>query len=130
VTHSDRSLAVPALDEHHAVQDRPVGSVGTVSPAPMGPGRTCASCGRALAGRRPNAQHCSATCRRRVSALRRGCPRCRGRLVVDPATLDLAALDDAVTLAAVATLDTMAVARVYAARRALSRVVQLLGSPA
>jgi hypothetical protein len=109
-----------------ARQDRPAESVGTVSQAPTGPGRTCASCGRPLAGRRPNARHCSATCRRRVSAVRRGCPRCRGRVVVDPAALDVTALDDAVTLAAVATLDTMPVARIYAARRALSRLVRQL----
>jgi hypothetical protein len=45
---------------------------------------------------------------------------------LDVAPLDRAALDDAVTLAAVATLDTMPVARMYAARRALSCLVRQL----
>jgi hypothetical protein len=62
--------------------------------------------------------------------LRRGCPRCRGECVIDSAAIDLAALDDAVTLAAVAALDTMDVARVSAARRALSRLVRSLRSHA
>jgi hypothetical protein len=51
-------------------------------------------------------------------------------VVLDAATLDLAALDDAVTLAAVATLNTMPLDRIYAARRALSRLVRLLGGTA
>jgi hypothetical protein len=51
-------------------------------------------------------------------------------VVLEAATLDLAALDDAVTLAAVATLDTMPVARIDAARWALSRLVRQLWSRA
>ena len=108
------------------MQQAGMGCVGTLCPARAATGPTCASCGHALAGQRRHARYCSATCRRRASALRRGCPRCRGRLVLDPTALDLAALDDAVTLAASCTLDTMGVARVYAARRALSRLVRQL----
>jgi hypothetical protein len=47
-------------------------------------------------------------------------------VVLDPTTFDLASLDDAVTLAAVAILDTMPVARMDAARRSLSRLVRQL----
>jgi hypothetical protein len=50
--------------------------------------------------------------------------------VLDAATLDLAALDDAVTLAAVAILNPMPVARMDAARRALSCLVRQLWSRA
>jgi hypothetical protein len=46
--------------------------------------------------------------------------------MLQAASLERAALDDAVTLVAVATLDTMPVARMYAARRALSRLVRQL----
>jgi hypothetical protein len=107
-----------------------MGCVSTVSPASADTGRGCESCGEALAGRRPQARFCSSTCRRRSSALRRGCPRCVGKLTIDSAALNLPALDDAVTLASVADLATMGVARVRAARQALSRLVRRLeGAP-
>jgi hypothetical protein len=86
-------------------RQEPVGGVGTVSPArgnateEKGFGNSergaesvaaisrsgCALCRASLTGRRPQTRFCSATCRRTASALRRGCPRCRGKLVVDPA---------------------------------------------
>jgi hypothetical protein len=112
------------------VQDGLRQSVATLSSGLVESGHPCAWCGGSLAGRRPHARYCSPACRHRAFVRRRGCPRCRGHLVLDPATVDLPALDDAVTLAAVAELNTMGSARVYAARLALSCLVRLLGSSA
>lgn len=125
-----RALARRGRVIHATAQDAPVRSVTTVSPPSAAPTRSCASCGRSLAARRASARWCSATCRHAAWRRRVGCERCRGRFVVDPAGLDTAALDDAVTLAAVAALDTLGAARIYAARRACSRLVRLLRSPA
>jgi hypothetical protein len=103
-------------------QDGPARCVTTAPPASGEPCRTCGFCGRSLAGRRPRARYCSSGCRHRAWRQRVGCVRCRGRLVLDPTALALGALDDAVTLAACASLDAAGVNRVPQAQRARHRL--------
>jgi hypothetical protein len=79
-TVSEASTGGARPDSHIQVAQ----SVATLSETSTGTGRACAVCGRSLAARRSQARFCSPACRHRAFMLHRGCPRCRGKLVVDP----------------------------------------------